>query len=167
MPDYFRNNPERWFKTTVESCCEHYYNWDYNECITDSGGSTSTSATFKWYVNHHEEVCQQDCPEVASKASCGGLAKTWDQLYESVTACCEDRVSWIPSSSCESKSLGMSIVGTSLWYPDFVLEKCVKDCEDSADPSCKGFAKSWDDLYSTSSECCDRLWWVDRSECSV
>jgi len=167
MPDYVRNNPNQWLHNDIESCCENHYNWEYNTCISGSGGtSSSLSGTGKWYVNHIEEICQQDCPN-SGNVTCGGPANSWEQLFDSATDCCSSQLSWLAPNVCQSKSTVTTVVGSNNWYVDWGLEMCVKDCDDESDRYCGGFASKWDDLYRTSSECCGRLWYRAQSECII
>jgi len=166
LPDYMRRSPEEWFSDDVESCCERHYNWARSDCTSLSGGSVSEQATNKWYVNHQEEICEQDCAK-ENGGSCGGLAKPWDTLHDSASACCEAKLPWLVSSTCEAQSNLVNTVGTSHWYVDWEIEKCVKDCDNSSDDNCGGLAKNWDDLYVSSSACCERIWYVDEDECTL
>jgi len=166
VPGYMAKNPEQWLFNDIESCCEQYYSWVYKGCIGLTSGNSVDSGTDKWYVNHQEEICQQDCPEEGMGA-CGGLATPWDQLYASAAVCCAEKLSWITPSTCEAQSSLATAVGTSRWYVDWVLEKCVKDCSDSSDASCGGLAKSWDQLYGSSGACCGRISYIERDECTL
>lgn len=167
MPDHFRQSPDQWLFDDIESCCKNYYSWDFNQCLVGSGVSLSTYATFKWFVNHKKEICQQDCPESAMNATCGGLAMEWNQLYETADSCCGETLSWVQLSSCQGQSSQTTVAGSYQWFVNHPLEKCVKDCEYSSDLGCGGLAKKWDQLYSSSSECCDRIWWIERDECTL
>jgi len=167
LPDYMRDSPGQWLDDDIESCCERHYNWAYSSCISLSGGDSSAPATGNWYVNHEKEMCHQDCPKEVG-GPCGGLVKPWDTLYGTAAICCAEQLSWVASPTCESKSNLTIAVGTSYWYVDWALEKCVKDCDDSSDANCGGLAERWDELYgSSSSECCDRIWYIERNECTV
>ena len=97
MPDYMLSRPEEWLFQDIESCCENYYNWEKDICIEGSGGSPIASATEKWYVNHQDEKCMQDCP-VEGSGPCGGLTNNWDQLYNNVSDCCDNQLSWLSST---------------------------------------------------------------------
>eukprot|EP00584_Thalassiosira_punctigera_P022733 CAMPEP_0172574500 /NCGR_PEP_ID=MMETSP1067-20121228/136730_1 /TAXON_ID=265564 ORGANISM="Thalassiosira punctigera, Strain Tpunct2005C2" /NCGR_SAMPLE_ID=MMETSP1067 /ASSEMBLY_ACC=CAM_ASM_000444 /LENGTH=908 /DNA_ID=CAMNT_0013367129 /DNA_START=168 /DNA_END=2895 /DNA_ORIENTATION=- len=166
MPDYMKRNPTQWLYEDIESCCEQHYSWEFSTCIQESGGNPLATSTGKWYVNHEERICQQDCPETGN-VTCGGLANSWDILYESSGDCCEGQLSWISSAVCTAQSTSSPIVGSSLWFIDWDSEKCVKDCETSVNSDCGGLASGWDHLYGDASECCDRLWWIERSECTA
>lgn len=122
LPDYMRKNPDQWLNDKLESCCQKHYSWAYSDCIALSGGNPSAPATRKWYVNHIEEICQQDCPE-ESGGACGGLVNPWDTLYETAENCCTEQLSWIVSATCEAQSNLTAVIGTSQWYVDWELEK--------------------------------------------
>ena len=122
LPDYMRQNSEQWLDNNIESCCERHFNWAYNDCINLSGGSTSTAATGKWYVDHQKDICQKDCIK-GGDARCGGLSETWNTLYEDAATCCKENLSWIVASLCAAQSNGTSVVGTSQWYVEWAVEK--------------------------------------------
>jgi len=163
------NIPSTWLADNMESCCEQHYIWAYNECISLTGGSPLLTATGKWYVNHEKMICQMDCPEGGSvpDPKCGGLANTWNTLYESAATCCEQKLSWIPPATCEAESGLTTLVGTSKWYVDWKLEKCVKDCAGSSEANCGGLAERWDITYGSVSECCERISHIPRRDCTV
>jgi len=165
IPDYMLNNPEQWLDSDIEMCCERHYNWEYNDCVSQSGGSSSSTATGEWYVNHEGQICQQDCLKEVN-ATCGGLVQAWDTLYSTASDCCAEKLSWIASARCESRSTLTTEVGSSEWYVDWSTEQCVKDCNDKSDVDCGGFAKNWDEFFASSSDCCDRLWYIERDECT-
>ena len=99
VPDYMRVNPQ-WVHSSVKSCCERHYSWAYSDCIagSDSDGTISSLGTNKWYVDYLSEVCKQDCSEGSD--TCGGLAKTWDTLYDTAADCCGGKLWWIPTTTC-------------------------------------------------------------------
>mmetsp|Transcript_2056 Transcript_2056/g.3233 ORF Transcript_2056/g.3233 Transcript_2056/m.3233 type:complete len:181 (-) Transcript_2056:1538-2080(-) len=82
----------------------------------------------------------------------------------SLSACCERWFSW-DKHTCN----GNGAIGSSEWYVDWILEKCVKDCYDSSDADCGGFAKSWDERYGSSQDaCCDQISsYIARDKCTV
>ena len=45
----------------------------------------------------------------------------------------------------------------------------MKDCDDSFDADCGGFAKSWDERYGSSQDaCCDQISsYIARDKCTV
>lgn len=166
MPDYMQRNPGEWLYDDIESCCDSYYHFDFDNCLVNSGGDPSAAYTNKWYVDHQDQSCHQDCQK-SDVSTCGGKAHKWQTLHENPDACCEDELSWISTSVCVAQSTGSTAVGTSLWFVDWELDQCVKDCDISSDIECGGFAKSWDQLYSSASDCCSRLWWIERSKCML
>ena len=58
------------------------------------------------------------------------------------------------------------VLGFTYYIALSTFEQCVKDCKDSDSDDCGGYAKSWVDLYDGASDCCNRLWWKERSECT-
>jgi len=163
-PLYMKKNGG-YYESSLDACCERHFNWDKPTCISVGGGNPSDAATGKWYVNHEKEICQQDCTEETG-GPCGGLANRWDALHETAEDCCEQRLGWKITSVCEAQSTLQTVVGTSLWYVDWSDQKCVKDCDDSSDSACGGLAKKWDDVYDSVSDCCDRIWYIERAECT-
>ena len=93
-------------------------------------------------------------------------AATW--LANNIQACCERYYSW-SYKECVVDSGGTLPAqdGAGQWYVDWLLEKCVMDCEKTSDPQCGGLAKSWDGLYASASACCERIGYVERSECTL
>jgi len=159
-------NVEHWLENDIASCCKRHFNWAYNDCVSHSGDSPNLVATNKWYVNHQEGICQQDCPEEGG-VPCGGLVDQWNKLFDTAAACCKDKLYWIASPTCESVSTLSPVAGTSEWYVDWSLKKCVKDCADSSDANCGGIASPSDPPYGSSSECCDRIWYIEREQCTL
>jgi len=165
-PETLPYNLENWLENDIESCCKRNFNWAYNDCVYLSSGSLNLAATNKWYVNHQDKICQQDCPKEGG-GPCGGLVDQWNTLFDTAAACCEEKLSWIASPTCESVSTLSPVVGTSQWYVDWSLKKCVKDCADSSDVNCGGLASQFDPKYGSSSECCDRIRYVGQRECTL
>ena len=69
--------------------------------------------------------------------------------------CLEDLLLALRSSSHKSKP-------TLQLLP---CNRCVRDCAEGPDPTCGGLMAKWDTLFSTAKDCCNRLWWKDRSKC--
>ena len=149
-PNYMGLNPSQWMFDDVDSCCERYYDWVTN-CVSNSGGNTTSAATLKWYVNHVDEICEQDCPE-DSVGPCGGLVPSWKDLHESAASCCENTLPWITAAMCAARSELTTYSGTSKWYVDGNLQRCVQDCVGAA--PCGGLLESWDEVFTSSNECC-------------
>mmetsp|Transcript_31509 Transcript_31509/g.60108 ORF Transcript_31509/g.60108 Transcript_31509/m.60108 type:complete len:784 (-) Transcript_31509:593-2944(-) len=166
LPEYMRLNPSQWIYDDIDSCCDRYYNWDAISCRIKSDGATADAATNKWYVNHIDEVCEQDCHE-SNGGSCGGLVPSWKVLYETSASCCENVLTWISPFICEAASGGMTYSGSEKWYADFSNTKCVQDCANAAHPACGGILTSaFVDLFDTADSCCaNRLGWVQSKSC--
>ncbi|KAL7532360.1 hypothetical protein ACHAXR_007556 [Thalassiosira sp. AJA248-18] len=141
MPDFMRKAPGPWLADSIEECCERYFAWEYGSCVSESGGDATDTSTRKWYLSHMDSVCKQDCPK-QSGPNCGGIAKQWDQLYESAEECCDDKLQWIPISVCVPYSTDSTVTGSGLWYVSYESEKCVKDCEKGKSPNCGGIISS-------------------------
>ena len=150
-----------YYEYSVTSCCERFYSWASNDCIAGSGGTISELGSNKWYVDHMEKVCKKDCPEGSD--TCGGLAESWETLHETAATCCRDNLSWITPSTCEAQSTHTA-AGTSKWYVNYGVSKCVQDCEGTG--TCGGIVSNNLDLYDSVGACCDsKLWWVPTSFC--
>jgi hypothetical protein len=57
------------------------------------------------------------------------------------------------------------------WYVLYDINgngaSCVREC-DGTEPSCKGRAENYQELYSTFDQCCkEHLWWMLDSPCSL
>lgn len=158
LPEYMQNDPDTWLMDSVEKCCERYFSWTYNDCIVaTSGGSVTSTGSLKWYFDG--DICTQDCRE--DGALCGGFANSWNELFDTASACCAGKLSWIPRSTCVAQSTKTAVASSGQWFVDWSLEKCVKDCDNSADVDCGGIANTWDQLHASSGACCERIWYVD------
>lgn len=168
IPSYMRHNSNQWVYDDIDSCCQRYYGWDYNSCIAESGGNPTNTFTSKWYVNHADEICQQDCPE-DSGGFCGGLVDSWKTLFDSPAECCENRLPWTSTSICEALSTDTTPTGSSKWYVDWQLEKCVEDCDSSIAGTCGGIVTSGHvTLHDSADSCCsDKLSWVPSQICEA
>jgi hypothetical protein len=109
-PAYMTSNPTTWMFNDQNSCCKKYYPWSLAKCMSiasvspttssSSGIITTTTTTIapgsgKWYMNWSKYKCVKDC---IGGFQCGGLAKSWDQLYTTQSACCADKAWW--NSDC-------------------------------------------------------------------
>mmetsp|Transcript_20073 Transcript_20073/g.42253 ORF Transcript_20073/g.42253 Transcript_20073/m.42253 type:complete len:568 (+) Transcript_20073:272-1975(+) len=161
QPEYMSNNPTAWMFETLEACCTARYSWNMNDCVGAAGATTVTGSN-KWYPNWEDFVCVQDC---VGDSPCGGLAESWDPLYDTVNTCCDTKLNWV--TECVTKSGGTSTGATAAaattsgkWYVDYDTDTCKQDCVGSA--PCGGAAESWEVLYDTVSACCQgKLWWVE------
>lgn len=101
IPDYMRNNPGDWFEGEAEACCERYFSWDYNRCVSLTSGSSTTPAggTSEWWVDWQIRKCVKNCNDPTDD-DCGGLAKPWDELFGGASECCASRLSYVERSEC-------------------------------------------------------------------
>ena len=125
VPEYMLEESGKWLANNIESCCNRYFNWAFNDCIAHSGGNST--GTREWYVNHKEMICRQACPK-GNGLSCGGLAMPWYTMYDTPATCCAEELSWIASSTCEARSNPPAVAGTSKWYVHWSLEKVSSTC---------------------------------------
>merc|ERR1712032_823869 len=163
LPGYMRSNPDGWLQPTIESCCKRYYPWvSSSEClVATSGDPLAITGSFKWYV--YGGVCKQDCAAELS-GTCGGFADNWNELFDSASACCAEKLPWVYTPICLARSTNSDVDGTNQWFVDYTIVKCVKDCDDSSDRDCGGVSSPWNQLYSSVSECCSELGYIERSE---
>jgi len=162
-PDYMGLNPSLWIFDNIDSCCQRYYNWNVAGCVFKSGDDTTSVATSDWYVNNMNEICQQDCLE-QSGGSCGGLVPSWKDLHKTAASCCENTLAWIPGAMCVARSQLTTYSGTSKWYADGNLQRCVQDCVGGA--PCGGLLESWVEAFDSPNDCCStKLWWLERKSC--
>jgi len=79
-----------------------------------------------------------------------------DFVSDDLETCCAKHYDWA-KADCIVNS-GGTYAGSSEWYVNWVSLKCVKDCNDSSDVSCGGFAKNWDELFGDSAaDCCGNI----------
>eukprot|EP00986_Skeletonema_menzelii_P020105 scaffold30190_cov263-Skeletonema_menzelii.AAC.1 len=50
---------------------------------------TQVVGTGKWYVKYVDETCVQDC---VGASPCGGIAESWDELFDNKKACCDEKM---------------------------------------------------------------------------
>ncbi|EJK64147.1 hypothetical protein THAOC_15151, partial [Thalassiosira oceanica] len=89
-PEYMALNPDSWMHSLKQSCCEANYGWIVNECIGSSAGASN-----KWFMVWDGYKCKQDC--VGNGPSCGGHANSWDELFDTRSACCASKAAWNPA----------------------------------------------------------------------
>ena len=194
-PAYMNNAPQIWMKTSLEECCMTNYEWNKEACM-DGGASAetpvgnSTPGDSRWYVNHKDEICQQNCP-VEGGGACGGIAERWEgPLFDTAVKCCADMLQWLAPFICEAKSkasvstegpdgdatsggvgssLDGSTSGDSMWYVNHREEICQKNCPVESGGGCGGIAEEWDvPRLNTSAECCaQRLPWLPPLTCEA
>lgn len=166
VPDYMRNNPDEWVYDDLDSCCERYYSYDYNECVVNGGGDAAALATNKWYVNYIDQKCEKDCDKSVD-ATCGGPAKSWKSLFDTADGCCESNLSWVATSVCQALSMGVTPTGSNKWYVNWKNEKCMQDCD--VGDTCGGHVTDAHvELYDSVGSCCStRLGWVASEKCEA
>lgn len=153
-PEYMFYDQSWYLSPTLQKCCEKFYHWDLHECLGTSPNYVY-EGTNKWYPEWENDTCIQDC-EGASP--CGGAAETWNDLYSSREQCCTMRFSWNKEECMGSVAVD---VGSAKWYVTWDSHTCVQDCV-GASP-CGGLADSWEQLFSSKSNCCDeKLPWVAK-----
>ena len=75
------------------------FRWNYNACVSANPEDDDETGTNKWYMNWTAgQKCVQDCK---SGGDCGGLAHTWDELYDTKADCCKTKT-WVPLKDCLS-----------------------------------------------------------------
>lgn len=167
LPSYMRANLDSWTHPTLHDCCESRFDWAYYDCM--KAGGQITSGFIKWRVSWSELVCMQDCPR-DSGPTCGGLVNTWDNdyLFDDSLTCCQEMLPWLSPLACDAQSRGVTLKGSSEYYVNYALKKCVKNCERNLEgQDCGGIATDkWRPMFSSRSECCDEaLWWVEKRDC--
>ncbi|KAL3804075.1 hypothetical protein HJC23_006466 [Cyclotella cryptica] len=148
---------------TVEECCSEKLAFiDLTLCTAVSLNET----TDKFYVSYTDKVCKKDCP-VGESFECGGTPEDLTtKLFETVEACCSEKLSYIDESLCAALSLNQTTDKFYVSYPD---EKCLKDCPVGDAPECGGPPGDLSTaLFETAAECCiEKLSYIDESLCSA
>ena len=145
---------------TLPECCTRALSWvDSAVCESRSNG---TGYTNNWFVDYRNEVCVQDC-DPAGGAPCVALNDSSTTLYTTPLECCEAKLGWIDSATCDTLSQVLNLTGSGEYYVDWSLNKCVRDCLGKA--PCGGLAASWEPRYATSALCCAELAWIDPDQC--
>ena len=84
---------------TLSECCAFGVFWLTEEaCFAASGVTVAAAGSNKFYIDWVNGHCLQDCE---GPAPCGGLAETWDFLYDSGDACCA-KLPWVSAADCIS-----------------------------------------------------------------
>ncbi|EJK75304.1 hypothetical protein THAOC_02974 [Thalassiosira oceanica] len=147
---------------TALECCSVDLGWIGEQfCVAQSTGvSTGTNL---WFVDWIKEAC--------AGSNCGGVVtSSATETFETADSCCENKLGWMEKDDCVAKSTGAtpSQRGSFMYYVDWALMKCVKDCEDPSDPHCKGLAEKHDTLYASANTCCsEKLYWLDPAASCV
>jgi len=144
------------FENSLDKCCERYYKYTYSDCAGNAGTVPSG-----FYPNWGGS--EQKCINAPAR-----IPGNW--LYDNIDSCCERYYS-SELSDCIVASGGYippPADGSTEWFVDGFLHKCVKSCNDPADSQCGGFAKSWNEKFNTAAQCCsERLWYVEQSDCTL
>lgn len=147
---------------SVEDCCSGSLWWvDSDSCIARTTGGYTNG----WYVDYAGLKCVKDCDASASP-ECAGTPEDFSaKLFADSAACCASALGWMDQMACVAQSAGEELRGSGLYYVNWSIGKCVKDCEGAA--PCGGLAKSWDYFkYSDATMCCEiHLFWKDRGDC--
>lgn len=89
----------------AEDCCNERLFWvNEKACVASSKGQAIADADLgseSYYVNWLTSTCVKDCVKNASSdADCGGLAKHWDEKYDSKSECCNERLWYVETDKC-------------------------------------------------------------------
>ena len=87
-PEYM-SATEEWFYETLDICCEKHYGHNLSGCK----GTAAYSGNEKWYRDWSSNKCVQNCATDAD-TKCGGLAHSWDDMYDTQDECCKSRFGW-------------------------------------------------------------------------
>ena len=112
-PQYMENGG--WLKESLERCCEQYFTWALEECMSEGELILTTN---KYFADFHSSMCLQDCPE---GPFCCNRAPPRTVLYDSIEACCGIAMSLVDHSYCYSRSIGGYSNG---WVVDYEGSKC-------------------------------------------
>ena len=91
----YMQEAKTWFYDTLEKCCSAHYQYNISGCTGQPSSVTSgapVSSTGKYYVDWKNYKCSKDCD--SGTAGCGGLAQSWDVLYDSKDQCCRESLGW-------------------------------------------------------------------------
>jgi len=93
-PQYMALNPVAWMHSSKQACCDANFGWMLNECLGSSG--PDAGATNKWFIDWDDYKCKRNCA-VGTGPSCGGRAESWDELFDTRSACCSTKAAWNPT----------------------------------------------------------------------
>jgi len=163
----------KFVKGSLEECCNAYYSWAFDDCMVLGGADKSTASNLDdFYVDYYSNSCKQSCFEkdATDTKNCGGIAPNWMQTFRTADACCSTKLFWLDQASCIAASTKKTIneedKGSKDWYVDWEMYKCVRDCVKGTGSNCGGLAGNWDDLFITSSSCCNTMLpWLSDSDC--
>lgn len=86
---------------TAADCCSSKLGWvEIDNCTSESTNTPiSSSGTDGYYLNERLNRCVQNCIGVAP---CGGLRKSWNELFSTAGDCCATKLWWLERSTCLS-----------------------------------------------------------------
>lgn len=162
-------------------CCSNKLSWmpspEYCESRSDPatyGVPAGSKSTGLWFVNYADNVCNKDCaPSSTSDPACAALSESSVNLYDTSLECCNSKLNWIDSSTCDSVSTSgaaAAATGSNKWYADFSSSKrCVMDCkDDNTNPACGGVVGNtagvsfFDDVVAC---CSNKFSWYQKDLC--
>ena len=150
QPYYMLSNPDYFFSSSIEECCDKFYEWNYFSC-TGTKPELTNGEYYPDWTGSSTATCLND-----DKMPTYMLNDQGWYLSTTLEKCCERHFFW-GLKEC----LGTSDVGSNDWYVKYEDETCVQDCN-GASP-CGGVADSWVELYKSKEMCCeDRLPWKPR-----
>jgi len=83
-------------------------------------------------------------------------------VYNSMAECCKEGVYWFSEEECLTASGNITArAATNKLFIDWENERCIQDSEGAVNS-----LQFWDDRFDTVSECCDRLTWIPKKDCS-
>ena len=144
---------------TIEECCAAALPWVTSYyCESRSNEDYSNL----WYVQY-PTLCVKDCE---SGPGCVPLQDSSVKLYDTSLNCCEEKLNWLDSASCDARSNGLELF-SDLFYVDYKNNVCKQDCSETDPLPCGGNpSESNSPLYDTLEECCEtKLQWNNLDEC--
>jgi hypothetical protein len=144
---------------TIEECCAAALPW-----VTSYYCESRSNEDYSdlWYVQY-PNLCVKDCE---SGPGCVPLQDSSVKLYDTSLKCCEEKLNWLDSASCDARSNGLELF-SDLFYVDYKNNVCKQDCSETDPLPCGGNpSESNTPLYDTLEECCEtKLQWNNVDEC--
>lgn len=150
------------YSSTAAACCSADLTWMNSDlCVARSTGAAHTN---KYYADQGKGVCHKDCAVNATAPMCGGAPTAFAiTMFDTAAECCSTKLNWVNSATCSQDPQLMA--GDAKWWVKWVGEQCVQNCPTASGGSCGGLANTWDQTYSTVTECCGRLGWKSLTDC--
>ena len=151
------SNYDYFLSSSLQECCENFYNWDLYSCT----GTTPALTNGEYYPdwdNSHTCVKDGQVPEYMFHDQSHYLSPTLQK-------CCEKHFSW-QVNDCVGTAPDAVYVGTGKWYVDVDWDEslCVQDC--NGESPCGGPAEAWDELYSSREQCCKMHLSWNKEKCN-